>query len=58
MGGDPLEYAESEKDLGILINPSFDFNGILILSDLKQIKSLLLRHNCHFVNDFKSRRAC
>ena len=26
IGGDSLEYADSEKDLGILINPSYDFN--------------------------------
>ena len=58
IGDSPLEYADSEKDLGVLINPSFTFN--------EQCESLLLKANqqfglvkrtCHFVNDVKRRRA-
>ena len=58
IGGDPLQYAESEKDLGILINSSFDFNGHIdsIISKANQ-QFGLLRRTCHFVNDFKRRRA-
>ena len=58
IGGDPLEYADVEKDLGILINPSFDFNSQIdaLLSKANQ-QFGLLRRTCHFVQDIKRRRA-
>ena len=58
IGSDLLEYADSEKDLGILISPSLDFNGHIdaVISKAKQ-QFGLLRRTCHFVNDRKKRRA-
>jgi hypothetical protein len=58
IGGDPLEYADSEKDLGVLINPSFDFNDQIDALISKGNQQLgLLRRTCHFVQDIKRRRA-
>ena len=58
IGGDPLEYADSEKDLGVLINPSFDFNDQIDALISKANQQLgLLRRTCHFVQDIKRRRA-
>ena len=58
IGGDPLEYTDSEKDLGVLINPSFDFNDQInaLISKANQ-QFGLLRRTCHFVQDIKRRRA-
>ena len=58
IGRDPLEYADSEKDLGVLINPSFDFNDQIdaLISKANQ-QFGLLRRTCHFVQDSKRRRA-
>ena len=58
LGGVPLEYADSEKDLGILVNPKFNFTDQhdALLSKANQ-KFGLLRRTCHFVNDIKRKRA-
>ena len=58
LGGVPLEYADSEKDLGILVNPSFNFadHHNVLLSKANQQFGLLKR-TCHFVNDIKRKRA-
>ena len=57
IGGDPLSYADSEKDLGIIINPSFNFNDHYeaLLSKASQQFGLLKR-TCHFVKDMKGKR--
>ena len=58
IGGSPLEYADSEKDLGILINPSFDFNDQIEALITKANQQFgLLRRTCHFVQDIQRRRA-
>jgi hypothetical protein len=58
IGGDPLEYADSEKDLGVLINPSYDFNDQIDAHISKANQQLgLLSRTCHFVQDIKRRRA-
>ena len=58
LGQNPLEYAASEKDLGVLVNTTFNFT--------EQCESILLKANqqfglvkrtCNFVNDVKRRRA-
>ena len=53
-----LQYVESDKDLGILINSSFDFNGHIdaIISKSNQQFGLLRRAG-HFIYDFNRRRA-
>ena len=58
LGGVPLEYADSEKDLGILVNPNFNFSDQhdALLSKANQ-KFGLLKRTCHFVNDIKRKRA-
>ena len=57
IGGDPLTYADSEKDLGILINPSFSFNDHqeAVLSKANQQFGIVKR-NCNFVQDIKRKR--
>ena len=53
-----LDYTESEKDLGIIMNSTLNFN--------EQAESLyakanqkfgMLKRNCHFVKDINKRRA-
>ena len=57
LAGNLLEYADSEKDLGVIINKSFNFNEHcnIILTKANQ-KYGLLKRTCHFVNDIKRRR--
>ena len=58
IGEDSLEYADTEKDLGILVNSSFDFTdhiGTLISKANQQFG--LLRRTCHFVQDIRRRRS-
>ena len=58
IGGDPLQYADSEKDLGIIMNPSFNFNDhqeALLTKASQQFG--LLKRTCHFVQDLKRKRA-
>ena len=57
IGGVPLSYADSEKDLGILMNPAFNFNDhhdALFTKANQQFG--LLKRTCHFVQDIKRRR--
>ena len=58
LGGVPLEYADSEKDLGILINPNLNFTDHhdALFSKANQQFGLLKR-TCHFVKDIKRKRA-
>ena len=52
-----FSYADSERDLGVDINSSFNFNEQCerLLSQANQ-KYGLLKRTCHFVNDLKRRR--
>ena len=47
-----LSYADSEKDLGVHVNKSFNFNehceNILLLTKANQ-KFSVLKRTCHFV---------
>ena len=58
IGEDSLEYADTEKDLGILINSSFDFTDHIdaLISKANQ-QFGLLRRTCHFVQDIRRRRS-
>ncbi len=58
LGDDPLDYAESEKDLGVIVEVNFRFNSHIekILSKAKQQFGLTKR-TCSFVNDRRRRRA-
>ncbi|MCP4460194.1 MAG: hypothetical protein GY816_19545, partial [Cytophagales bacterium] len=58
LGENLLDYADSEKDLGVLINPSLSFNEQCesLLTKANQQYGLV-RRTCHFVNDIKRRRA-
>ena len=58
LGDDPLDYTESEKDLGVIVETNFRFNSHLdkILSKAKQ-QFGLTRRTCSFVNDRRRRRA-
>ncbi len=58
IGGSPLSYVDSEKDLGVNVNPSFSFNDHceLLLAKANQ-KFGLVKRTCHFVKDIKRRRA-
>ncbi len=58
LGENLLNYEDSEKDLGVLINPSFSFNSqceSLLLKASQQFG--LVKRTCHFVKDIKRRRA-
>ena len=57
LGNNLLAYADSEKDLGILINKKLNFNEHCeqILSKANQ-KYGLLRRTCNFVNDTQRKR--
>ena len=52
-----LEYADSEKDLGVYIKKTFSFNehcGFILTKANQQYG--MLKRTCHFVKDFKRRR--
>ena len=58
LGRNLLNYADSEKDLGVVINPAFSFNDQcenLLIKANQQYG--LVRRTCHFVKDIKRRRA-
>ena len=57
IGSCILDYAESEKDLGVIINNKLNFEDHRehILSKAKQ-KFGILKRTCHFVRDAKRRR--
>ncbi len=57
LGDSPLDYAESEKDLGVNINTNLNFNEQCnrILSIANQ-RFGLTKRTCHFVNDIQRRR--
>ena len=57
LGESPLEYVDNEKDLGIIMNPSFNFDmhcDYLLAKANQQFG--LLKRICHFVRDIKRRR--
>jgi len=58
LGEIPLDYAENEKDLGVDINSKLNFNDQCerLFSKASQQFGLTKR-TCHFVKDFKRRRA-
>ena len=58
LGGNPLDYTESEKDLGIDITPKLNWNMHCnrVYSKANQILGLTKR-TCFFVNDSNRRRA-
>ena len=57
LGNNPLDYADSEKDLGVDINSNFNFNDQCerLLSKANQ-QFGLTRRTCYFVNDLKRKR--
>ena len=57
MGSAVLDYTESEKDLGIHINPTLNFNEQALFLYAKANQKLgMLKRNCYFVNDIKKRK--
>ena len=58
LGNNILDYASSEKDLGILMNATLNFNDQAdsLYSKANQ-KFGMLKRTCHFVNDCNKRRA-
>ena len=58
LGEIPLDYTESELDLGVNINPKLNFNTHCnrIVSKANQMLGLT-RRTCYFVNDSKRRHA-
>ena len=58
LGENPLDYTESEIDLGVNINPKLNFNTHCnrIVSKANQMLGLTKR-TCHFVNNSNRRRA-
>ena len=58
LGNVILEYADNEKDLGVIMTPNFTFNEqheALLLKANQQFG--LLKRTCNFVQDTKRRRA-
>ena len=57
LGDSPLDYVDSEKDLGVDINSNFNFNDQCerVLSKANQQFGLTKR-TCYFVNDIKRKR--
>ena len=52
LGENILEYADSEKDLGVLINTAFKFNDHQEkLLSLANQKFGMLKRTCHFINN-------
>ncbi|MCP4460940.1 MAG: reverse transcriptase family protein [Cytophagales bacterium] len=58
LGDNLLDYVSSEKDLGILMNSTLNFNdqANMLYSKANQ-KFGMLKRTCHFVNDANRRRA-
>ena len=58
LGRNLLDYADSEKDLRVVINPAFSFNDQCenLLTKANQQYGLV-RRTCHFVKDIRRRRA-
>ena len=58
LSQDPLDYTDSESDLGVIVNQSFRFEEqtTKILSKANQ-KFGLIKRNCSFVHDEKRRRS-
>ena len=58
LGDSPLDYVDSEKDLGVDINIHFNFNDQCdrLLSKANQQFGLTKR-TCYFVNDIKRKRS-
>ena len=58
LGGNPLDYVEFEKDLGVEINCKLNFSSQCekLLSKAKQQLGMV-RKNCYFVKDIRRRRA-
>jgi len=57
MGQTLLEYTDSEKDLGIIMTSSLNFNSQAdALYGKANQKFGMLKRNCHFVNDLNKRR--
>ena len=57
LGDCPLDYVDSEKDLGVHINTTLNFNDQCekLLSKANQ-RFGLTKRTCHFVNDVKRKR--
>jgi endonuclease/exonuclease/phosphatase family metal-dependent hydrolase len=57
LGENPLDYADSERDLGVVINSKLNFSDQCnkLLSKAKQMLGLVSR-SCYFVKDVKRRR--
>ena len=57
LGQSILEFADCEKDLGVHVNPKFNFNDHCeqLISKASQ-QFGIVRRTCHFVNDVKRRR--
>jgi ribonuclease P/MRP protein subunit RPP40 len=57
LGENPLDYADSERDLGVVINSKLNFSDQCnkLLSKAKQMLGLV-RRSCYFVSDVKRRR--
>ena len=54
LGDKILPFADSEKDLGVIVNENFSFNEHCekIIAQANQQYGLL-RRTCHFVNDIR-----
>ncbi len=58
LGSSLLDYTSSEKDLGILMNSTLNFNDQAnSLYNKANQKLGMLKRTCHFVNDSNKRRA-
>ena len=57
LGQSILQYADCEKDLGVHVNPKFNFNAHCehLISKASQ-QFGMVRRTCHFVKDVKRRR--
>ena len=57
LGGVILDYTESEKDLGIHMNSTLNFNEQALFLYAKANQKLgMLKRNCYFVNDIRRRK--
>ena len=58
LGNDILEYCDAEKDLGIIMNGNLNFTDhVNMLYAKANQKFGLLRRTCHFIDNFRIRRA-
>ena len=58
LGENSLDYAENEKDLGVDINPKLNFGDQCERLYSKACQQFgLAKRTCHFVKDFRRRRA-